>query len=323
MNRDKISIIIPVMNAEAYIRECLDSVVNQSYKNLEIIVVYTNSVDQTLEICENYKKEDERIKLVINNTDVVGPGVSSNLGLKEITGDYIGFVDADDVIARDMYETLYNILKDNHADIAVCFYTRNIKEITRTGKGNIEIFDTKEALREFLVGNKYHGELWSKLFTRECINNIKFIETGIGQDIDYVWRAFFKAKRIVYTNQKKYFYRYNGNGMTKRFKVEDILRKEEIYSNLKKDIIECFPVLEKQLNNRTAIINAQNYITYMMSGVHDLKLERHIIDSSKKTKFSFDGCKYRYTELLEVMVYQFSPIMCFFIFKCYQKIKGR
>ena len=115
-----ISIIIPVFNMEDKLNKCIQSVINQTYDNLEIILVNDGSKDNSLKICENYKNIDNRIKLIsINNNGVSN---ARNIGIKNATGKYIGFVDSDDYIDNDMFETLYNNIKDNNADLSIIGY---------------------------------------------------------------------------------------------------------------------------------------------------------------------------------------------------------
>ena len=118
--KDLISVVIPVYNTEKYLKECIDSVINQSYNNLEIILVDDGSTDNSLEICNKYADMDKRIKVIHKNNG--GLSDARNVGIENANGKYITFVDSDDFIENDMYELLYNDVCENNAEIAGCDY---------------------------------------------------------------------------------------------------------------------------------------------------------------------------------------------------------
>ena len=118
MKMEKISIIVPVYNVEKYLKTCLDSIINQTYQNLEIILVDDGSTDNSGEICEEYRKTDSRIILIHKENE--GLSMARNFGLDIASGDYISFVDSDDFIARNMMEALYNRLLETQSDMAIC-----------------------------------------------------------------------------------------------------------------------------------------------------------------------------------------------------------
>ena len=118
----KISVIVPIYNAEAYLNRCLDSIINQTYSDLEIILINDGSTDNSLDICLEYASKDKRI--VVYNQTNKGISKARNKGIELATGDYIGFVDSDDIISPRMYETLYNLMTDEKCLIAGCQYTK-------------------------------------------------------------------------------------------------------------------------------------------------------------------------------------------------------
>lgn len=320
----KISVIIPVMNVEPYLRECLDSIISQTYLNLEIILIYTESRDETLKICEEYSLKDRRIVLLKNETGLVGPGISRNIGLKNMTGDLLGFVDADDCIAKDMFRILYDNMQIYNADISICKETRNEEDIRKPAIGSHTIeLGTQDALAEFLVGSKFHGELWNKLFKIECIGDTEFIKTGIGQDIMFVWTVMQYAKNIVYTDAKRYFYRFNPGGISKQFKIENMIRKKEIYSIIGSDVKLKYPTIQQQLNNRIAIVNAQNYVAIKFARIKSDEIEEELLRLRKIYKFKKDKYRYNKKELVQAQLFELSPRLLFKLYRIYYKIKGR
>ena len=167
-----VSVIIPAYNIEKYISRCLDSIIAQTYNNLEIIVVDDGSKDQTAEILDDYQKRDSRI-IVIHKEN---GGVSSarNQGLDIAKGDYIGFVDGDDLIKPNMYEVLVKLLEEENADIAHCGYQMvfpdRVDYYYNTGRRKIQT--TQEGLKDLLSGKMIEPALYNKLYRKQLFNNI-------------------------------------------------------------------------------------------------------------------------------------------------------
>ena len=159
-----ISIIVPIYNVEDYLKRCIDSILGQTYKNLEVILVDDGSPDKCGKICEEYKLIDSRIKVIHKKNG--GLSSARNNGLDIATGDFIGFVDSDDYIERNMYESLIEALNNNNADIATCGI---IREDTNTQhKINIRTPNTEkvyldiDAIREILLSREIGISVWSK-----------------------------------------------------------------------------------------------------------------------------------------------------------------
>ena len=120
MNSDLISIIIPVYNVQDYLKECVDAIINQSYSNIEVILVNDGSTDNSPAICDEYSKKDSRIKVIHKKNE--GPAMARNAALDIASGKYLNFIDSDDLIHKDMISILYNNLINNDADISICNY---------------------------------------------------------------------------------------------------------------------------------------------------------------------------------------------------------
>ena len=184
MDEKLVSVIIPAYNIEDYIGRCLDSIISQTYKNLEIIVVDDGSRDHTGEILDNYAKKDRRIKVIHKENG----GVSSarNKGIEAAEGDYIGFIDGDDLIESEMYKTLVDLLEEENADIAHCGYQMvfpdRVDYYHNTGKKKIQT--TEEGLKDLLSGEMIEPGLVNKLYKKELIKNCRLDETvKINEDL--------------------------------------------------------------------------------------------------------------------------------------------
>ena len=215
---DLISIIIPVYNVEKYISRCLDSLINQSYKNLEIILINDGSTDKSGEICDSYSNQYENIYVYHKKNG----GVSSarNLGLEKINinSKFIGFIDPDDFIDQDMYKILYDNLIKYDADMSICdmekvYNNNDYEKITNTN--DEKITNNIDVLEAFFYDIERYGVVWNKLYKRECIKDIKFDVVKSSEDIIYSQEAIYNSKKIVITNEKLYYYYQRKKSITK------------------------------------------------------------------------------------------------------------
>lgn len=202
-----LSVVIPVYNGEKYIEECLRSIMNQTYKDLQIIVVNDGSEDKTESIVKSILLEDSRIQLMSQ----INRGVSSarNRGLKYAENEFITFVDCDDTLDLNMYEILMNYANTNEFDIIHCGYKRindkEIKEVSGTGK--IEVQNSYEALECIIKGKKFVGSLWNKIYKKSLFNGIRFDESlKVNEDILINYQVFKKSRKSIFIDEAKYNY---------------------------------------------------------------------------------------------------------------------
>ena len=213
MTDSLISVIIPVYNVEQHLNRCVDSVINQTYKDLEIILVDDGSTDNSGKICDEYALKDNRIKVIHKQNG----GVSSarNAGLDIAKGHYIGFIDSDDFIVLDMYEFLYDLLVKNDADISCCNKFNFI---------NNEYLPDKDfpregilSLNDILQDSGWGLHIVIKLFSRNVIDNIRFNENiAIGEDLLFCFEVLKNSKKTVFKNIAKYYYYYNTSGAIRK-----------------------------------------------------------------------------------------------------------
>ena len=201
-----ISIIVPVYNIDIYIRKCLDSILDQTFTNFEVIVVNDGSTDNSSVICDEYAKRDKRIKVIHQSNG----GVSStrNAGVKLAKGDYIGFVDGDDYIEKHMYETLLRLCRDTGSEISICKLGREINGelINETGAFYVKELTNEGGLRELFKGELYRFSLCNKLFHKSCFNEIQFPAGRIHEDLSTTYKLFSKANKSIYVNYIGYIY---------------------------------------------------------------------------------------------------------------------
>lgn len=209
----KISVIIPVYNREKSLKKCLDSVMGQTYKNLEIILVDDGSKDSSGVICDEYAAGDSRIKVIHQQN--AGVAAARNAGLAMATGDYIGWVDSDDWIEPDMYECMLDNAQKYEADIVVCsrleqYENRSIFK----GWQQTKILDTEQALGLLLQDDIIKNYLWDKLWRRELFDNIHFPDVPIFEDMAVTYKLFIQADRVVCLPEHGYNYLFHTGNLT-------------------------------------------------------------------------------------------------------------
>lgn len=202
-----ITVIVPAYNIENFIERCLMSIINQSYKNLEIIVVNDGSTDKTREIIEKLMMKDNRIFLVNQNN--FGASNARNVGIKKASGEYIGFVDGDDTIEPDMYDFLLNLILENKTDIAHCGYKRVEKTGIKVVNGTNKVFlqDHDRALECLITGKTFVGSLCNKLYKKKLFEAVKTNESiKINEDILLNFYLFNNAGSSIFIDVPKYNY---------------------------------------------------------------------------------------------------------------------
>lgn len=197
-----ISVIIPVFNVEKYLKRCLDSVVNQTYKNLEIILVDDGSQDGSGEICDKYSQVDPRI--VVFHTSNFGQSAARNTGLKNVMGDYVGFIDADDFISADYFEKLLKIIKENNASL-VC----EIDDLNRSS----EILDKEQTIVR-VMGGDLKTVVWNKMFRYDVLKDIYFPIGQVHEEIEFNRKYLNRINNCVVIKADGYKYTHQRDGNT-------------------------------------------------------------------------------------------------------------
>lgn len=227
-----ISIIIPVYNVEKYLVQCLESVINQTYKNLEILLIDDGSTDSCVEICDAFANKDSRIKVIHK----VNGGLSDarNYGLDISNGEYVAFVDSDDWLEPNMYELMLYELKRSNSDIVVCGLFREYADKTLIEK-DIErkkCYESKDALMNLLDGSTIHDHSWSKLYKKDLFDNIRFPVGKTYEDIRTTYRLFMQASLITQIPTALYHYRQRKNSIIRSGITEGKLEWVESIENL-------------------------------------------------------------------------------------------
>lgn len=209
-----ISIIVPVYKVAPYLRQCVESIINQTYRDLEILLIDDGSPDECGEICEEYKNRDNRIRVF--HTENRGLSAARNLGLQNAAGDCIGFVDPDDWIEPDMYAVLLRGLEE--ADISVCGYESGAQRVQLT-KAMYTGADSLKAL----IDEKFNNNVWNKLYRRKLFDDVLFPEGKNYEDVAVMHRIVGNAKAAVVETTVLYHYRVRPESITKTYTAKNLM----------------------------------------------------------------------------------------------------
>ena len=205
---DLISVIVPVYKVEKYLDRCVQSIVDQTYSNLEIILVDDGSPDNCGAMCDAWAEKDSRIKVIHKENG--GGAQARNAGLDCATGEYIGFVDSDDYILPEMYEVLLGVLHSFDSEIAECGYCTFEADEIITGdaaENTVRVFDTEQALFENIRDKICRQLVWNKLYSRSVLEDVRFVEGKLIDDEFFTYRALGNAARTAVTSRILYCYR--------------------------------------------------------------------------------------------------------------------
>lgn len=309
----KISIIIPAYNVEKYISQCLDSLVNQTYKNIEIIVINDGSNDRTLSIIQNYAKEDKRICVINQNNQ--GLSESRNNGFKIVSGEYVMFADSDDWVETDMCESCLSEMQKENADLVLFSYIREYenKSILKSQFDSKRIVfendDVKYKLQRRIFGPYEGNELshpekldslstaWGKMYKYDCIKNHFFKSfkeiAATCEDVFFNIEIMPNINKAIFIDKHLYHYRkFNSNSLTKSVEP-DLFEKWEKAYYLLKDIIknnEYDASYNIALNNRFAI-NIIAIGQRIMNGSNSFKDKYKMIKNILYDKTYHNSCK--------------------------------
>lgn len=205
--KELISVIVPVYNIEKCVGKCIESILDQTYQDLEIILVDDGSTDKSGQICDEYAGKDDRISVIHKQNE--GLSDARNSGLEICKGKYIGFVDGDDWLKADMYEFLHQTLVSHNADVAVCGHFLEDDGgvyASECADGGLKIYNCCEAVCAVVKDEEIHSFAWDKLYRKELFDGIKYPSGRYVQDIFTTYRVFMKANKVVCNNQPKYYY---------------------------------------------------------------------------------------------------------------------
>ena len=283
--------IVPVYNTEPYLRKCLDSIIVQTYENLEILIIDDGSTDQSGRICDEYTN-DTRVKVF--HTKNRGLSAARNKGLDEANGDWIGFVDSDDWIDPDMYEILLQTAKKTGADIVECgVYEEYPGETQKKEKKSKKLTGSKAV--EALLREEISDNVWNKLWRRQCFNDMRFPENRLFEDIVTTYKVFLQVEYVQLVEECKYHYLQRESGLSKSHYMKNLvdywLAHHERYLDL--ESIVC-KESEQDLFRGCAGAAARAWAYYIECPLEDRDSNRgilHKMNEFMRNNIPLFGCK--------------------------------
>lgn len=273
MRKIEISVIVPIYKVEKYIRRCINSIIDQSFQDIEIILVDDGSPDLCPKICDEYKEKDSRISVI--HQKKLGLSAARNSGIKIAKGKYLVFIDSDDYIDHDMLKYLYSGMKDYNADIVCCGYTAiydNGKKEKITIPNKNCVYNKEEALKILMCNGFIDVVAWNKLYKKELFNNILYPVGKLYEDMLTTYKLVSKSNIVVLKPETKYFYckrsdSIGGNGFSKNtLKLLDAC--DEVYEFISKNYGS---------NNELEISRIQWYIVVLNKMILSEKIDDKLL----------------------------------------------
>lgn len=289
-----ISVIVPIYNVEKYLARCVDSIVNQTYKNLEIILVDDGSPDRCPQMCDDYAEKDSRIKVVHKKNG--GLSDARNAGIAVATGEYISFIDSDDYVSDDFFECLLDVINKENSDIAECsvvkFYEDNRFD-EFSDDLSVKTYDTQDAMSALIAENPFHQHVWNKLYKTELVKDIPYAVGKLNEDEFWTYQVFGRANKVARLNKTMYYYfQRNSSIMGVGYNIRR-LDALEGKANRQKYIENNFPDLSTQakIDLYGSCMFAYQSVLKFMSGADKKKALELIRKYRKMYNLSFDEIK--------------------------------
>lgn len=243
MNEEKISIIVPVYNVEAYLEKCVESILKQTYTNLEILLVNDGSTDKSGELCDKLALRDHRIRVIHKENG--GLSDARNRGIDEASSNLIGFIDSDDYIDEDMYETLYRQMVASKADLSMCGHYDVYHQIPEKQVAEIKTWELmpEEAIKMVMEAKILSVTAVNKLYKKALFEQLRFRIGKIAEDAFIMVDLIHQCSKVVATNEKKYYYVHRENSITTQKFSLKFLNVIEAYEQNAKIISENYPDL--------------------------------------------------------------------------------
>lgn len=249
--RKKISIIVPIYNAESYLDKCIESLMNQSYKNFEILLIDDGSNDKSLSICNQYAAKDSRIKVFHKENE--GIAKTRNYGLSLSSGEYITFVDSDDYVHRNYLQSLFEAIEDNYCELAICSFARFTDDKIIHNKIEKSRVVDNLYLEQLLFTDPNIGKAnWNKLYDAKILKKIKFPDICLGEDYVVNFEYLKRIKSVSILSDELYYYRITPSSLSN---LKEYNRKK-----MMDQIISRSSVIELIDNKKAFVLAKQEYL---------------------------------------------------------------
>lgn len=265
-----VSVIVPVYNVERYLNRCVESILLQTYSNIEVILVDDGSTDKSGVMCDSFAASDARIRVIHKKNG--GLSSARNEGLKRATGDFIAFVDSDDYISSTMIEHLMRDMDDYNADISsigYCMFDDSSKAIVNESD-TTEVFDKLSAIKLLFSKDKFCNFAWNKLYKKELFDNISFPDGRKMEDLGTTYLLFDKCSVITYNASSEYFYYQREDSIL--HKVDSTFYRDEMFLTL-----ERYQFIKDKYGNMPENVNF--FLTNVFRCYDNIKDDRSFSDT--------------------------------------------
>lgn len=277
-----ISVIVPIYNSSKYLEKCLNSLINQTIKEIEIIVVNDESSDNSLEIAQDMAKRDSRIRVF--DRKHAGLSAVRNYGIEQAKGEYIGFVDSDDYVEKEMFATLLAMIKDNAADISVCgwYLVENGNTRICNFKTTRKILNNEQATDMLLNHVSFDNFACNKLFKRKLFEEIKYPEGKLLEDLLTIYKLINKSDKIVVDSIPLYYYVLHENSITSKLQKQVNQEAFDVFKKRKDDLLQMYPKLIKKIQANYFTACKTYFIISINSEIRNQEFERDRIKDMRK-----------------------------------------
>lgn len=300
------SIIVPVYNASKYLKKCVDTIISQTYENIEVILIDDGSTDNSGKICDQYSINDKRVKVIHKKNE--GVSIARETGVKLATGEYISCIDSDDWISENYFNFFSSIIKEEHPDIAYCSYYSVINDVVLKHKQQIEtgIYNKNKIIEKIFPillenakGEYFIPHLWAAVFKKKLYEKyqVKNVKIDIGEDNACNKCMIYHANSIYLSNEALYYYRINSDSVTSGNKVYLWEGPSRIKNHLEKHINIDEYDFEEQLNRHISHCLVDISISQFNKNKPYSQIKKEIITNlnSPEYKKSIKNCKYKLT----------------------------
>lgn len=314
---EKISIVVPAFNSESVLENCINSIIRQSYKNLEIIIINDGSTDNTKKIAEKLAKDDKRILIFNQNNE--GVTAARMKGISISSGDFLMFCDSDDYFESDICEILLNSANKYKVDIAQCGYIRrenNLKKIV-VGSKNTIMLNKEQAIKYLLTGGLFTGALWGKIYRKNLFDNIIIpFHLKMNEDLLFNYYLFKKASLSVYVSCAKYNYVVTQNSSCNKMNI----------AKKNKDVLEVAEIIYKDAQgSKYEEYALERYLRFLIGEFRQkYNKDENVNLEEKRNKILsvIKGKKINNAKLkLSTLMIQYMPLFYNMIFEIYNKLR--
>lgn len=293
---NKISVIVPVYKVEKYLDTCIQSVLNQTYKNFELLLIDDGSPDKCGEICEKYANSDDRVKVYHKKNG--GLSDARNYGIDRATGEYLTFIDSDDKVTAWYLEILLKYALKYDADVVQAKATRVEENLSSSAKvNNVIEYTGRNILKHFLLFQNVGVEAWCKLYKRKCFYDIRFPVGKLHEDNQTTYKIYANSERFILVDNYVYYYRPNANGITgdsfdpRRFSLLEVPKQIKKYlgdrADEYNDYLEYYKIriniyLYTECIYRNAVNQNYSHIKLIQKNIKSTNIHNHYLEQKYK-----------------------------------------